>query len=123
MRVPLALTALALLGCADPVGPRSDLLRIAAVRSGVALTNVSAEPVYYLVGDTDYLALALVGACDDPVTCPRIEPGERITVPHREITGHEEGGRLATILHWRLVPAGDGGFAPDSVRGLTVELR
>jgi hypothetical protein len=123
MRIPVLLGALALLACTESTAPHTDLLRATAHTRQVRLASLSAEFVYFMVVEREFSALAQFVICRDPLSCPRVSPRETVHVQYSEIAGYQPGAREAVVLHWRLVPAESGGFAPDSVRGLVIQLR
>lgn len=123
MRVPILLGALALIACTDSTAPRSDLLRSTAYAGQVRLSNLSSDFVYFVVVEREFSALALLAVCREPASCPRVSPRETIHVRYADIAGYRPGADEAIVLHWRLIPAASGGFDPDSVRALVIELR
>jgi hypothetical protein len=114
---------LLLFACADPTGPRSDLLAAARRGASVELRNLTDDPVHYVVVEREYSASAMLALCTDPAVCPRVPPRGSLSVPFTEIAGYSPGAREATVLHWRLVPDPADGFAIDSVRALVTGLR
>lgn len=126
MRVPfLLVTALlaAAAACSSPAQPVQDEGLIAqSVPPALALTNRTAEPLFFTVFEREYTARILWAPCLDPATSPRIDGRARITVPYAAIGGFEPGKKEAVVYWWRLVPARDGAFKADSMRALAVTL-
>lgn len=54
--------------------------------------------------------------------CPMVAPGKTEYVPFDDILFDERGEREIALSWWHLVPTGDGGFQPDSIRGLIVPI-
>jgi hypothetical protein len=115
---------IATLACEDPAAVESDLLVVRSVRQTLELTNISDDRVYTFIADRDILPLLDWAPCSNPATCDGLEPGATRVVPFDLIIGYESGSEAAVVYHWRLVPAAtESGYAPDSIRFITVDLR
>ena len=123
MRFPALLGGLVLLACTSITAPRSDILTASASFGTVRLESLIGEPVFFMVMEREYSALALYALCTDPVTCPQVPPRATTTIQYSGIAGYEAGAEEALVLHWRLVPDAGGGFRADSVRALVTPLR
>ncbi|CAN5743383.1 hypothetical protein BH23GEM7_BH23GEM7_35290 [soil metagenome] len=97
-------------------------LEVEATGSVLRLTNHTEQPVYYLAFEREMLALALWAPCTNPQECPRIAPGEQISVGYESISGYEAGKQEAVVLWYHLHPDSGGGFEPDSLRSVVVRL-
>jgi hypothetical protein len=72
--------------------------------------------------ETELLPLINFALCTDPTTCaPLVAYGMRI-VPLTDLWCCQRETRHMTVLHYHLVPAAGGGFRPDSVRSVGVQL-
>lgn len=97
-------------------------LEVEATGSVLLLTNHTEHPVYYLAFEREMLALALWAPCTDPQECPRVQPGEQISVSYESIGGYEPGKQEAVVFWYHLRPKAGGGFEPDSMRSVVVRL-
>jgi hypothetical protein len=124
------LTALA--GCAGPpptpADPSSveivgDELEAWGTPDGLELTNRGDAPVYYRARDPLTLALSAPIPCLEPLDCPSVPAGRRITVAFEEaIVGYRPETELALVHWWHFVQRGDGSAVADEVRTVEVVL-
>lgn len=133
MRHGTTLTAtllVALAACAGPpptpADPSSveivgDELEARATGAGLELTNRGDAPVYYRARDPLTLALSDRIPCLEPVNCPSVPAGGRVTVPFEEaVVGYRPETRLVLVHWWHFVQRGDGSAVADEVRTLEV---
>lgn len=91
------------------------------VSGGVQLINETDEPIAYAVWNRGWLAL--FGPCvDTGPECPRLAPGESVTVPDAEIDGWAPDAREAVVRWWRVLPDGTGGVKASEVHEIFVAL-
>ena len=110
-------------GCLDVSSPtRERLLTARRLTEGIELTNHSDRTLYVFPADPDTLAVLDWTPCSIPDACGGIAGGTAQAIPFDEIEGYSEETRDVVILHWFLVPDGEG-FKPDTVRGLLLRLR
>jgi hypothetical protein len=114
--------AIALLACSDPTGPRSDILTVAHVPTGLMFRNSTSEAVYWMAFDTETLPLIGFLLCIEPLSCRSVPPQATQLVTLKDLPCCTRDTREVTIFHYHLVPASGGGFRPDSVRSLGVRL-
>src|SRR4051794_39922121 len=82
--------SLALGACADG----GEEVTARSTPAGVVATNHASRAATYLVVDPHVLALAnLVDCSQASAGCPRIEPGETVTIPWSLVMGDESGPR------------------------------
>jgi hypothetical protein len=117
----LCATALAV-ACSDPTAPRSDILRVDRRPAGLEFRNLTAAPVYWMALETELLPLIDYALCTDPAACTPLAARATALVPYDELWCCQGEERHLTILHYHLVPALGGGFRPDSVRTIGVQL-
>jgi hypothetical protein len=111
--------------CKDPVGVKSDILRVRSQPGELLLTNTSQQSVYFFAAERQLLTLAdLAPPCADPLSCEGITQGDTRVLLNDQITGYHEGAEEAMIFHWHLVPDGQSstGYRPDSIRVLAVRF-
>jgi hypothetical protein len=121
---------IALAACAGPpptpVDPSSveivgDELDARATPDGLELTNSGDAPVYYRARHPLTLALSDRIPCAEPLNCPRVPAGARITVPFEEaVVGYRSETKLVLVHWWHFVQRGDGAAVADEVRTLEV---
>ena len=114
--------ATALVACSDPTEPRSDILTVDRVLTDLVFRNLSSEPVYWMVFDTETLPLLDILLCVQPTSCRSVPPQRTQVVAIKDLPCCVEDTRNVTVLHYHLVPASGGGFRADSVRRLRVRL-
>ena len=110
---------------ADPssVEVLDETLDARATAGGLELINHGDAPVYYRARDPLTLALSDRIPCLDPLNCPRVPAGTRVTVPLEEaIVGYRPDNERALVHWWHFVQRGDGSVAADEVRTLDVAL-
>jgi hypothetical protein len=121
---------IALAACADPPPTPADPLSVEivgdelearATPDGLELTNRGDAPVYYRARDPLTLALSDRIPCAEPLNCPRVPPGDRVTVPFEEaVVGYRPETKLVLVHWWHFVQRGDGPAVADEVRTLEV---
>lgn len=126
----LATLLIALVACAGPpptpADPSSveilgDELDARATSDGLELTNSGDAPVYYRARDPLTLALSDRIPCAEPVDCPRVPAGDRITVPFEDaVVGYRAETKLVLVHWWHFVQRGDGSAVADEVRTIEV---
>ena len=98
-----------------------DDLEARATADGLELTNTSDAPVYYRARDPLSLALSDRIPCLDPLDCPSVPAGRRVTVPFEQaVVGYRSDTELVLVHWWHFVQRGDGSAVADDVR--TVEV-
>jgi hypothetical protein len=129
MRTLVAVFAFSLAtGCGgdstEPIGPfnsRPAYVQAGRVAGGVQVTNTSNRPVAYAVWNHGWLAL-FAPCTSTSSDCPRLAPGESITVPVEEIAGWAPGATEAVVRWWHVLPDGAGGLRAGDVRMIIVGL-
>lgn len=116
------LAAAFLVGCLEVNAPSGRILSARLLSDGIELLNHSDDELYTFAADPDTLAVIDFSPCASPETCAGIPPGEAQKIPFDGITGYSEQSRDIVVLHWFLVPDGDG-FKPDTIRGMLLRLR
>lgn len=134
MRPPAGFSLLlsALVACSgpppEPVDPSSietldAELEARATPGGLELTNPGDAPVYYRARDPLTLALSDRIPCLEPLNCPAVPAGTRITVPFQDaVVGYRADTRRILVHWWHFVQRGDGSVAADEVRTLDVAV-
>jgi hypothetical protein len=127
---PTATLLLALAACGGPpptpADPSSveilgDELEARANADGLELTNSGDAPVYYRARDPLTLALSDRIPCFEPLDCPSVPAGGRVTVPFEEaVIGYRPETELVLVYWWYFMQRGDGSAVADDVR--TVEV-
>ena len=124
LRTLLCLLAVALLACNSPTGTDSRQLRVIAVANTVTIENPNDWPVFYLVGNPNFLALADLMLCEDPASdCPRVPPRGTVHVAYADIVGYEAGEREAMVMQWRLERQADGTYRAKDFQAPRIALR
>ena len=119
--VIVAVLALVGAACADPTAATDGTLRVEPRASGLRIENASDRPVYYAVYDQQTLALLDWVACTG-AGCPSI-PARGVTVRAcAEIPSCTAATTRVVVYWWRAEPDAAGGFRPDSIRTLVVDL-
>jgi len=117
------LLAVAVLACSSPTGSEPRELRVIAAASTVTMENPNAWPVFYLVVNPNFLALADFALCEDPeANCPRIPPRGTAHVAYTDIAGYEPGETEATLWQWRLERQPDGTYRSKDFKATTIAL-
>lgn len=128
--LPLLCLSLALVACqAEPSAPVADPIIVTAsadvsasrVSGGVRVTNDTDEPIAYAVWNQGWLAL-FAPCTDTGPDCPRLAPGESITVPDDEIDALTPDARDAVVRWWHIVSDGSGGVKAGEVHEVVVGL-
>lgn len=106
-----AVLAVALLACSSPTGTEPRQLRVLAAANTVTMENPNDWPVFYVVANPNFLALADFALCEDPASnCPRVPARGTAHVSYADIAGYEAGETEATLMQWRLERQLDGTF-------------
>lgn len=112
-------------GCEDTTAPVHTVndhgFRVRSSQGVIDLTNDTSAPVYtHVIGRVASETTEWV-PCDDPATCAPLAPGasRRVEFPEAMEEGFSEVE--AIVSWWHLVPDGEGGFTPDSVRSLVIQ--
>ena len=126
----LTATLLTLAACAGPPPTPVDTssveilggeLEARATADGLELTNHDDAPVYYRARDPLTLALSDRIPCLEPLDCPSVPAGKRVTVPYEEaVVGYRPGTELVLVHWWHFVQRGDGSAVADEVRTIEV---
>ena len=127
---PTTALLIALAACAGPSPVPADPssvevlngeLEARATAAGLELTNRGDAPVYYQARDPLSLALSGPVPCLEPLGCPSVPAGARITVAFEEaVVGYRPDTKRALVHWWHFVQRGDGSVAADEVRTLEV---
>ena len=103
--------------------PSEILLQVKAFPRTITLTTPGTRSIYFtviagaVVNDYDWAPCAL------PDDCLHVSPGESVKVRYEDILGWKPGDPDAVLYLWRLIPSRQGGFEPDRVRAVFLELR
>ena len=108
--------------CGSSTGPIADRLVVTAAPPQLQLTNESPAPVYVFAIESGLAMRANWGPCTDPATCRGIPAGATDELAYSGIAGYTESATHAIVYWWHLVPRDGGGYAPDSIRAVGVEL-
>jgi hypothetical protein len=129
-RTLTATLLVALAACAGPpqtpvdtssVEILSGELEARATADGLELTNHDDAPVYYRARDPLTLALSDRIPCLEPLNCPSVPAGKRVTVPFEEaVVGYRPGTELVLLHWWHFVQRGAGSAVADEVRTIEV---
>ena len=123
LRAFAGLSAFALLACSSPTSTEPRQLRVIATANTVTMENPNDWPVFYLVANPNFLALADFGLCEDPASnCPRVPARGTAHVAYADIAGYEAGETEAALWHWRLVRQLDGTYRAADFQTTTVGL-
>jgi hypothetical protein len=96
-------------------------LEARATADGLELTNHDDAPVYYRARDPLTLALSDRIPCLEPLDCPTVPAGGRVTVPFEEaVVGYRPDTELVLVHWWHFVQRGDGSAVADEVRTIEV---
>jgi hypothetical protein len=110
------------LACSDPTAPRAVILDVDRRADGLELRNLTSAPVYYLALETELLPLINYALCTVPTSCTSLPARGSRLLPFDELFCCRGEDRHLTIFHYHLVPVPGGGFRPDLVRQLGVQL-
>jgi len=120
MRRVLSVCALLIAACSTPTGADGDLLTVLGLPNAVVLSNKTSDPVSYIIGTPNFLALYDPGPCTRPEGCnSKVAANSRVTISNKDIPGYEAGERTAVVIHWR----GVAGYPNDGVQRLEIKLR
>ena len=123
-RVLPCLLAAVVLACNSPTGTDSRQLRAIGAANTVTIENPNDWPVFYLVGNPNFLALADLVLCQDPASdCPRVQPRGTVHVTYADIVGYEAGETEATLMQWRLERQVDGTYRSRDFQSARFPLR
>lgn len=123
LRVLAWLFAVTVLSCNSPTGTGARQLRVIAAASTVTMENPNDWPVFYLIANPQFLALADLLVCNDPaLPCPRVPPRETVRVRYADIAGYEAGETEATLWQWRLERQADGTYRSVDFQMTTIGL-
>ena len=118
----LCLLAVTVLACNSPTEPGQ--LRILAAANTVTMENPNPWPVFYLLANPQFLAVADLALCEDPASpCPRVPPRGTVHIAYSDIVGYANGETEATLWQWRLVRQLDGTYQSSDLHTTTVTLR
>jgi hypothetical protein len=109
-------------GCFEATAPQSSILAADSRDDGVELRNLTGTPVYWLAIETDLLASSNYAICTDPRRCTPLPAHASRTVTLEELFCCQSPRRHYTIFHYHLVPELGGGFRPDMLRQVGVQL-
>jgi hypothetical protein len=123
MRALAGLSAVAVFACSSPTGTEPRQLRVIATANTVTMENPNDWPVFYLVANPNFLALADFALCEDPASnCPRVPARGTAHVAYTDIAGYEAGETEAALWQWRLVRQLDGTYRATDFQTTTVQL-
>ena len=120
--VLLAVGLLLLPGCRSPSESPAGELAVTKRAHSLRLTNRTDEPVYWFAGEVSLLRRLDWITCSDPSVCESIEPGRTRVLAYDEILGDSADARTVVVFWWHLVPKEGGGFRPDGLHSVPVEL-
>jgi hypothetical protein len=100
--VLITLCLAALLGGCSSTSPLDVAvpLNVSAGSQSLLLQNPTGRPIYYLVLESNFAALANWYQCADPDTCPRVEARSQVRVDYEDIAGYEPGDKRAIVYWW-----------------------
>jgi len=108
--------------CGSSTGPIGGRLVVHAAPPELRLTNQSPAPVYVFVIESELAIRANWAPCTDPAQCRSIPVGITEELAYTDIAGYTASATRAIVYWWHLVPGEGGGFTPDSIRAVGVEL-
>lgn len=121
--LPCALLGLAALACNSPTGTDSRELRVVAAANAVTMENPNDWPVFYLLANPQFLAVADLVLCENPnSSCERVPARGSSHVAYTSIVGFQAGEREATLWQWRLERQVDGTYRSTNFHATTVVL-
>jgi len=83
------------------MSPSYEPLRVSSNGSQVTLENPNSIPIYYMLANPGFLALADFAPCVSP-SCPNVPARSAVHVPYDEIVGYDAAETMATLWQWRL---------------------
>ncbi len=110
------------LACGTPTGPLGGRLTVRAAPPILELSNESPAVIYTFTIEAQTAARTNWAPCTDPARCSGIKLGGTREMPYTQIAGYTAGATQAIVYWWHLVPGGETGFMPDSIRAVPVEL-
>src|SRR5690242_2870746 len=111
MKTVSGFLAAALLACSSLTGTEPRQLRVVAAANTVTMENPNDWPVFYLVANPNFLALADFALCEDPsANCPRVPARGTVHVAYTDIAGYQAGETEAMLWQWRLERQLDGTY-------------
>ena len=110
------------LACANPTATIGDTITVRAAPPVLELTNQSPAPVYSFIIERGTAAYTDWAPCTDPAHCGATGVGRTSSVAYTQIAGYSVDAREAIVYWWHLVPGGETGLRPDSVRAVVVGL-
>ncbi|HEY2853983.1 MAG TPA: hypothetical protein VGJ18_14105 [Gemmatimonadaceae bacterium] len=121
-RAFLLVSAVASSACNSPTNPSYQPLRPSSNGTAVTLENPNAVPIYYMLANPEFLALADFAACVSP-SCPNVPAHGAVHVPYTQIAGYEQSESTATLSQWRLTISPSGTNQRSDFGAVDVPLR
>jgi len=100
-RVFLLASAVGSFACNSPTNPSYQPLSPSSNGTVVTLENPNAVPIYYMLANPRFLAVADLATCMNP-SCPNVPAHGAVHVPYTQIAGYDQSESTATLLQWRL---------------------
>ena len=125
MRPPRPLLLALLVGsfaCDSPTSPSYQPLRSSSNGIEVTLDNPNGVPVYYMLANPGFLALADFALCVSP-SCPNVPAHGTVHVPYTQIAGYDQSEATATLWQWRLKLSASGASQQSDFAAVDVPLR
>jgi hypothetical protein len=123
MRVYLALGAsLIALACEDPADLTAGELAVRVTPPVVELTNHTPAPVYFFAIEGGLAIRANWAPCTDPSRCRAVAPAGSLDLAFSQIAGYHTDAETAIVYWWHLIPGGETGFRPDSIRAVGIRF-
>ena len=97
----LLMSAVCLAACDSPTSLSYEPLRVSSNGSEVTLENPNSVPIYYMLANPEFLALADFALCVSP-SCPNVPARSTLHVPYTQIAGYDAAETTATLWQWRL---------------------
>ena len=120
--VLLAGALLCTLSCGSATGVFGGELSVRVTPPILNLTNHTTAAVYFFAIEGQSASRANWAPCTDPSHCAAVAPAASRDLPYSQIAGYELGVQTAIVYWWHLIPGGETGFHPDSVRAVGVRL-
>ncbi len=109
------------LACTSSTAPLGGRLTVRRAPPTLQLTNESPAPVYILPIEAGLAIRANWAPCTDPAQCRGIRVGATEELAYTDIAGYTDTATHAIVYWWHLVRR-SGGYEPDSIRAIPVEL-
>ena len=123
MKPLLALGALLVtLSCGSATDVIGGDLSVRVTPPRLNITNQTPAPVYLLVMEGQFASRANWAPCSDPARCAALAPAASKDLALDQIAGYALGAETVVVYWWHLIPGGETGFHPDSVRAVAVRL-